>query len=361
MGSTVEIALRHRLSRVELALELSLRRESLALVGPSGAGKSSILRAVAGLMRPDSGRIRLGDHVVLDTERGIDVPPDRRRVGLVFQDGALFPHLTAQENVAFGMARAGRGSTAGRDQSVVAVLELFGIAGLARSKPGRLSGGERQRVALARAVASDPFVLLLDEPLSALDPATKVDVADELHRHLSDLALPTILVSHDFADVLGLTDRVAVLEAGTIVQEGRAAELLQAPASPFVAAFAGVNYFQGAAERRGTLTEVRADGGRARFLSTDQASGPVGVVVPPWEVTLALGPPGGSALNALRGPVSRVSGVGNRVRVTVASQPAVVAELTEASVGRLGLFPGVEVVATWKATGTRLVARSVAG
>jgi molybdate transport system ATP-binding protein len=199
-------------------------------------------------------------------------------------------------------------------------------------------------------------VLLLDEPVSSLDAATKAGVAAELSGHLRSLALPTILVSHDFADVVGLTDRIAVMEAGRVVQTGTGHELLEAPVSPFVAALTGVNFFQGVARRRGGLTEVvHSSSGQARFLSTDPGEGPVGVAVLPWEVALSLGRPEGSALNALAGPVSRVTGVGNRMRVTVASLPPVVAEVTDESVHRMGLAPGVPVVASWKATGTRLV------
>jgi molybdate transport system ATP-binding protein len=345
------VELRHRLSRIDLAADIAVGNETLALVGPSGAGKSSVLRAVAGLLRPHRGRVALRGRVLLDTERGIDVPPENRRVGLVFQEGALFPHLTVARNVEYGMPRgAGRHDRAAR---VRPVLERFAIGHLASARPGRLSGGERQRVALARAVASEPEVLLLDEPVAALDPATRAGVTIELSDHLRSLGLPSVLVSHDIADVVGLADRIAVIEAGRVVQQGSAAELLQAPASPFVAAFTGVNYFPGTAARRGHMTEVRADG--AVLVSTDQADGPVGAVVPPWDVALSARRPEGSALNALEGPVSRVVTVGNRVRVTLGSRPPIVAEITEDSARRLGVAPGVPLVATWKATGTRLV------
>jgi molybdenum ABC transporter ATP-binding protein len=353
-GLTVRLG--HRLSRLDLDVALEIGSETLALVGPSGAGKSSVLRAIAGLLRPEQGRIEVGDRVVLDTDRGIDLPSDGRRVGLVFQDGALFPHMTVAENVGFGMAAPRRRLES--SPTLSDILERFGIGALARARPPSLSGGERQRVALARAVASNPRALLLDEPLSALDPATKTHIAHELGRHLRSLRLPTILVSHDFTDVAGLADRVAVIEDGRIVQLGTPAELLQAPVSPFVAALIEVNYFSGIAEASGDLTQVRSTSGAARFLSLDGATGPVGVVVYPWEVALSSAAPGGSALNALSGPVSRVVTVGNRVRVTLGSEPPIVAEITEASARRLGVAPGVPLVATWKATGTRLTSRS---
>ena len=335
------------LSRLDLAVELAMERETLALVGPSGAGKTSTLRAIAGVRRVREGRIEFAGATWVDTARGIDMPSERRRVGMVFQQGALFPHLTVAGNVRFGRRR-------GR---VDDLLERFGIRELASAHPRDLSGGERQRVALARAVASDPVLLLLDEPVSSLDAATKAGIAAELLAHLRALGLPAILVSHDFGDVLGMADRIAVMEAGRIVQVGSGRELLEAPASPFIAALTGINFFEGVARRRGELTEVHARQGGARFLSTDRADGQVGVAVPPWDVALSLARPEGSALNALAGSVRRIAGVGNRVRVTVGSDPPVVAEVTDESVHRMGLAPGVRVVATWKATGTRLVPR----
>jgi molybdate transport system ATP-binding protein len=357
MERFVEIALHRRLSRIELRTELRLGRETLALVGPSGAGKTSVLRAIAGLLRPDDGRVAVGDRVWFDARTGIHLPPERRSAGVVFQDHALFPHLTVRQNVAFGARRIGATSRHDRAARVAGVLERFGIAQLADTKPRAISGGERQRVALARAVASEPDVLLLDEPLSALDPRTKAHVAGELDRHLHELGLPSILVSHDFADVVGLAGRIAVMEEGRIQQVGPPAELVQAPASPFVAALTGVNYFTGFAARHGDVTEVRSSTAVAGtlFLSTDPAVGPVGVVVYPWDVALSTETLKGSQRNALAGPVSRVAGVGNRIRVTVASRPVIVAEVTDEAMRALGIGRGTPVVASWKATGTRLI------
>jgi molybdate transport system ATP-binding protein len=356
MDPVLQAMVSHRLARLDLLVDLALGRETLALVGPSGAGKSSVLRAIAGVLRPDEGVIRLDGSTLLDTNGRIDVPPDRRRVALVFQEGALFPHLTVAGNVGYGLR--GRLHRRARGERARETLKRFGIEHLAGERPTVLSGGERQRVALARAVAADPAVLLLDEPVAALDPATRASVTTELGGHLQSLGLPTILVSHDFADVVGLSDRIAVMEGGRIVQEGTAPELLQAPASPFVAAFTGVNYFSGVAARRGHITEVRSVRGEARFLSTDEVEGPVGVVVPPWDVALSRRRLEGSALNALEGPVNRVVSVGNRVRVTLGSRPPVVAEITEDSARTLGVTAGSRLVATWKATGTRLVSAS---
>ena len=351
VGPQLEVDLDHRLSRLDLDIALTAGTETLALVGPSGAGKSTILRAVAGLLRPQRGRISHDGRMLLDTRGGIDLPPEERRVGLVYQDGALFPFLNVARNVAYGA----RGSRRQREREARSVMERFGISQLASARPDDLSGGERQRVALARAVASDPRILLLDEPLSALDALTKAEVAAELELRLRELGLPTIIVSHDFADVLGLAGRVAVLQAGRIVQSGSPSDLIEAPASAFVASLTGVNYFSGTAHRRGALTEVRGEGWTTPVVSTDEVGGRVGVVVHPWEVSLSSTAPEGSAMNAVRGTVRRVWRVGNRARVTLECRPPIVAEVTEESVRHLQLAPGRTVIASWKATATRLV------
>jgi molybdate transport system ATP-binding protein len=357
MDGPLQIDVSHRLTRLALAVRLEVGPQTVGLVGPSGAGKSTVLRAVAGLLDPEAGRITLGDRVLLDTRRGISLPPDRRRIGMVFQHGALFPHMTVAGNVAYGLARLGRrrGHVEGR---VTELLERFDLRDLASARPPELSGGERQRVSLARAVAAGPAALLLDEPLSALDTVTKGTVSAELARHLAELRLPTILVAHDIADILGLAARVAVMEQGSIVQDGTALELLQAPASAFVAALAGVNYFVGVGRRAGDLTEVTLEPGGAVVVSVEQAEGPVAVVVAPWEVSLSRTRPDGSALNALAGPIRRVTSVGNRVRITLGSTPPIVAEITQDSVEHLDLATGLAMVATWKATGTRLIPRA---
>jgi molybdate transport system ATP-binding protein len=351
VGSQLEVELRHRLSRLDLEVAFSVGPETVAMVGPSGAGKSTILKTICGLVHPDHGRVVHGERTLLDTDQGVDLSPEDRRVGLVYQDGALFPFLTVGRNVAFGV----RGDRRHREQRALTVLERFGIAHLATARPSDLSGGERQRVALARAIAPEPEILLLDEPLSALDASTKAEVAAELEHRLRELSLPTVLVSHDFADVLGLEARVAVLQEGRIVQIGPPTELVEAPASPFVASLAGVNYFPGMAGPLGDLTEIHGDGWDVALLSIESVRGHVGVVVYPWEISLSPTAPQGSALNAVPGTVRRVSVVGNRARVSLDSRPPIVAEVTEESIRHLGLRPGAAVVASWKATTTRLV------
>jgi molybdate transport system ATP-binding protein len=354
MGRVLEVRVRHRLRRFELDAHLGVGNEVLALVGPSGAGKSSMLRVVAGLLRPDEGSVSLSGRILLDTATGVDRPPQDRRVGVVFQEGALFPNMHVLGNVAYGLRSRGVTRRVAR-QRATDVLGRFGISHLATARPERLSGGERQRVALARAVVTDPEVLLLDEPLSALDALTKTEAAAELAARLRELHLPTILVSHDFDDVLGLASRVAVIEGGRIVQEGIPNELVASPASEFVAAIAGVNFFLGTARRADGITEVMASHAVDAMWSTDAADGPVGVIVHPWEVSLSRERPSGSALNTLAGRVERVTPVGNVVRVLVGTTPAIVADVTQESMKRMGLAPGVPVVASWKATGTRLI------
>jgi molybdate transport system ATP-binding protein len=324
----------------ELALALEVGVETFALAGPSGAGKTRALRAVAGLTRPDQGRIAAAGETWFDAARRIDVPPERRSVGLVFQDYALFPHLSVERNVAFGGA-----------DGVPELLERFGIAGFATMRPGELSGGERQRVALARALARRPKVLLLDEPLAALDAQTRAHVRGELHEHLREAALPTIVVTHDFTDAAALADRIGVLVDGKIVQVGAADELVASPATPFVAEFAGGNLLSGTATARPDgLTDIElADG--TRLVSADQARGAVGVVVYPWEISLALTAPADSMQNHVRDEIASVVPLGNRVRVRVGP---LTAEVTAASAEHLGLRPGGTVVASFKATGTRL-------
>jgi molybdate transport system ATP-binding protein len=338
---SLALALDHPLRSFALSVSATLGRETLALVGPSGAGKSSVLRAIAGLLRPEQGRIALGDQVWIDTEAGVDLPPERRSVGLVFQEYALFPHLDVRRNVAFGGRRR-----------VGELLERFRISHLAGARPGDLSGGERQRVALARALARDPAVLLLDEPLSALDAHTRSIVRGELAEFVRELRLPTLLVTHDFEDAAALADRVGVIVNGRILQLGTSAELLAAPTDAFVASFTGANLLHGTARPgRDGLTEVVLDDASLAY-STDEGGGRVGLAVYPWEIALARSEPVDSAVNHVRGEVRSLVSLGNRVRVRVGP---LTAEITAASAARLALREGEPVVASFKATAARLV------
>jgi len=321
----------------DLSVALQVER-TVALVGPSGAGKSSVLRSIAGLARPE-GRIALDDEVWLD-EDTFRLPEDRR-VGLVFQEYALFPHLNVEGNVAFGgKARVGE------------LLERFRISHLAHARPGELSGGERQRVALARALARDPGVLLLDEPLSALDAHTKDTVRLELQELLRTFDLPTLIVTHDYEDAAALAGTVGVLVEGELRQLGSPAELVSKPTDPFVASFTGANLLRGhVTSVEDGVTSVRLDSGEVVY-STDPALGEVGVVVYPWDVSIGRIHAEDSALNLIHGVIGSVSRVGNRVRVRVGP---VTAEVTAASAERLELVQGGVAVASFKATGTRLL------
>ena len=324
----------------ELSLALTVAR-TVALVGPSGAGKTSVLSVIAGLVRPATGHVELGGEAWVDVEHGVFVAPEQRRVGLVFQEYALFPHLSVRQNVSFG----------GKER-VDELLERFRIAHLAAVRPRELSGGERQRVALARALARDPGVLLLDEPLSALDAHTKAQVRVELEELLRDLELPTLIVTHDYEDAAALAETVGVLIEGELRQIGTPEELVARPADPFVASFTGANLLRGHAEPlEDGLTAVRLETGQTVY-STDEAHGEVGVVVYPWDVAIGRVQVDGSALNLVAGEVASVVPVGNRVRVRVGP---LTAEVTAASAEKLELQRGGRAYASFKATGTRLV------
>jgi ABC-type sulfate/molybdate transport systems ATPase subunit len=323
----------------DVELRLDVGRETVALVGPSGAGKTTVLRAVAGLTTPSHGSITCGNDVWFDART--NRRPEERSVGYVFQEYALFPHLSVRKNVAF----AGDGADG--------LLERLRIEHLADAKPNALSGGERQRVALARALARRPRVLLLDEPMAALDPHTRAGIRAELHDLLRELGLPTLVVTHDFEDAAALADRIGVIAAGRLRQMGSASELLAAPTDDVVASFAGANVLSGTAvPSHDALTEIRLDETDASILSADTLHGRVCAVVYPWDVSIARTAPDDSALNHLHQHIVSVVRVGNRARVRLGT---LTAEVTAASIDRLELRPGDPVVASFKATATRLV------
>ncbi|HKJ36975.1 MAG TPA: ABC transporter ATP-binding protein [Solirubrobacterales bacterium] len=344
----------------DFRLELSLAVEAgwpLAIVGPSGAGKSSVLRAIAGLAAPERGSIRCSGRVWLDTAGGANLPPERRRCGYVFQDYALFESMSVRGNVAYGLGRLPRRE---RGAEAERMLDRFGIRALADARPAELSGGERQRVALARALASRPTALLLDEPLAALDAVTRTAAGAQLRRIIDEAAVPTVLVTHDFAEAITLVEKVAVLEEGRIVQRGRPEELAAEPVSGFVAELTGSVVLAGVARMRPDgLSEVLVEGGGV-LTSTDEApGGPVCAAVHPWEI--AIEPAGsaehGSQRNRLEATVRSVARIGNRVRVGLDTPQPLVAEVTPQAREQLGLAPGVAVTAVWKAAATRLTPR----
>jgi molybdate transport system ATP-binding protein len=324
----------------DLELRLDVGAETVALVGPSGAGKTSLLRAIAGLARPVRGTIACRDETWFDSERGIDRRPEQRSVGYVFQEYALFPHLTVEQNVTFGGGRAD------------GLLRRLRIEHLAGVRPGELSGGERQRVAVARALARSPRVLLLDEPMAALDPHTRGAVRAELHDLLRELGLPALLVTHDFEDAAALADRVGVVVGGRLRQLGRPAELLGAPADPFVARLAGANVLAGvAAPAPSGLTVVLLDAGPVIYAA-EAGAGRTDAIVYPWDVSLARDAPDDSALNHVQEEILSLTPLGNRARVRLRT---LTAEVTTASAERLRLAPGEAVVASFKATQVRLL------
>ncbi len=348
----VDASLERGSFRLDAALEVE-GASPLALLGPSGSGKTTLLRIIAGLTAPDRGRIALDGEVWVDVDAGLARPVEERRVGFLFQDYALFPHMSAWRNVAYAIRDGGRSERRARAHEL---LERFDVLDRSEAPPSRLSGGERQRVALARALAVEPCLLLLDEPLSALDARTRAAASGQLAGLLRAAEVPAVIVTHDFAEAALLADRVAVLDGGRIVQRGKPAELAASPASPFVADLTGAVVLRGVAlPGPEGLSRIELDGGGI-VLSTDRARGRVAVSVFPWEISLgaAGSPPEGSSLNHLSAEVASITEFGNRARVGLRCPQPLVAEVTSASIARLGLAPGSRVAASWKATATRV-------
>jgi molybdate transport system ATP-binding protein len=354
---SLEVAARTRLGAFELDVSLEVAPgECVALAGPSGAGKTSVLRTVAGLLRPDEGRVRCGEARWLDTERGLSVAPERRRCGYLFQEYALFGHLSAWRNVAYGLHELPRRE---RERAARALLARFGLADRADARPATLSGGERQRVALARALARRPSALLLDEPLSALDARTRASASRELGAVIREAGVPVLLVTHDFAEAALLGDRVAVMDRGRVLQEGSASALAAAPASAFVADFTGAVVLTGTARRAADGTTVVALDGGGELTALAGDPGAVAVSVYPWEIALARpgDVPHDSARNHLDVDVLSVTTVGTRVRVGLAAPQPLTAELSEASARALELERGGRAVASFKAAAARVLPR----
>ena len=337
------------LARGGFRLDLALTAEPgevVALLGPNGAGKSTTLRALAGLLPVDRGHVRLGAHVLEHTVTGVRRPPERRQVGVVFQDYLLFPHLTARENVAFGLRARGVDRATARARADEQLVRV-GLADHAGKRPRELSGGQAQRVALARALVTDPQLLLLDEPLAALDAGTRVEVRADLRRRLADFAGATVLVTHDALDAFVLADRLVVVEGGRVAQTGSPAEVARHPRTDYVARLVGLNLYRG----RATDGAVELDSG-ARLFSAHHESGPVLVAFAPSAVALHRGPPDGSARNRWEATVEAIEERGDTVRVRLAGPLEVAADVTAVSVAELGLVPGARVWAAVKATET---------
>ncbi|WP_018505563.1 ABC transporter ATP-binding protein [Parafrankia discariae] len=366
---------------------------TLAVLGPNGAGKTTLLRALAGLVPLRRGRITLDGAVLDDPAAGRYVAPERRGAGYVFQDYLLFPHLSAVDNVAFGPRVRHRTRRGPARAAALEWLARLGLAEVAHLRPAALSGGQAQRVALARALAPGPGMLLLDEPLSALDAGTRLEVRAEIRALLPTLGVPVVMVTHDPVDALTLADEVAVLEGGRVVQRGEPTEVITRPRTPYVARLAGLNLYPGTAANSAVVLDLAADGGSfaagtgnggdstgtggdgtgtgqdgdgtgqdgdgdgtgAGALMTAPAGGTLRVApgVPSGAVLVALRPaevgvhleepPPEAGVNVLTGPVTSVEALGDQVRVLVASTPAVRAEIPAARLGLLRLVRGTPV------------------
>jgi molybdate transport system ATP-binding protein len=337
--------LRLTLGQLRLAVELAVGDgELVVLLGPNGAGKTTLLRALAGLLPLEEGRVELDGVVLDDVAGGVHVPTERRPIGFVFQDYLLFPHLSALENVAFGLRARGLGRAEARRRAA-GWLDRVGLAGHAGARPKALSGGQAQRVALARALVAGPRLLLLDEPLAALDAATRSEVRRDLRRHLASFDGARLLVTHDPLEAVALADRLVVLEAGRVTQAGTAEEVRDRPRSRYVAELVGVNLFQG----RAGGGAIRLEGGGTLVAAGDH-HGQVFAAVHPRAVALHRHRPEGTPRNVWAGTADTLEAVGDRVRVRVAGPVPVVAEVTPAAAAELGLADGGPVWATVKAT-----------
>lgn len=347
-----ESGLRARLvvERAAFRLDIDLTvapGEVVALLGPNGAGKTTALRALAGLTPLTDGRIDLAG-MCLDDAGSTFVPPERRNVGVVFQDYLLFPHLTALENVAFGPRCRGASRTQAR-AIAHEWLARVGLADLAGRRPRQLSGGQAQRVALARALALQPALLLLDEPLAALDARTRLDTRADLHRHLADHPGPTLVVTHDPLDAFVLADRLVIVEDGTIVQEGDAATVTARPRTDYVARLVGLNLYRGRGDGH-TITLPNA----LSLATGDTVHGDAFVAFPPTAVALHVNPPEGSPRNTWPATVTGVTRHGDNIRVQLVGGPGEAsADITPAAARTLRLEPGQRLWAAVKATETR--------
>lgn len=357
-GLTVDVERAYRRGpTIRAAFELDLdEAQTLVLFGPSGSGKTTILRCLAGLERPDQGRIEVRGVPWVDVATGVRVPPQARRVGYLPQGFALFPHLTVRQNLAYGMD----GQAAGRAARLEELVAILGLAGLEDRRPGALSGGQQQRVALGRAIARDPVLLLLDEPFASLDAPTREAVRVELHALLRRLGTPTILVTHDRTEALVLGDRIGVMVDGRLRQVGPVDEVFSRPADPDVAAATGVETIVHA------VVEEAADGvatvriGEARLTAVaDLAAGTeVLVTIRPEDVLVVTAEHdlrGLSARNHLAGTVTALERLGAVVRVRLDCGFPLVALVTRQAADELGLAPGSAVSALVKAPSVHLI------
>jgi molybdate transport system ATP-binding protein len=335
-----------QLGSLDLDVELCAEPgEVVALIGPNGAGKSTVLNCLAGLTPIDRGRIMIDTDIVDDPAADVLVDPEDRPIGFVFQDYVLFAHLTVLENVAYGMRARGVAKGEAR-QRANEWLDRFDLASYARQRPEALSGGQAQRVALARALATNPRLLLLDEPLAALDAGTRAAVRRDLRRHLASFDGMRLVVTHDPVDAYALADRVMVLEAGRIVQAGTLAEVTAHPRTRYVADLVGVNLIVG-----DVLDGVLTTPSGARVVIADAADGSTLATIRPHSVLLARGDTtASSARNTWGGTIVDIDRLGERVRLVIDGELPLTAEITAAALDDLQLRPGDDVHASVKAT-----------
>ncbi|PIE34447.1 MAG: ABC transporter ATP-binding protein [Ilumatobacter coccineus] len=329
------------------SLDVSFRvepGETLALLGPNGSGKSTLLQAIAGLIPIERGRIRLDDLILDDPDQQIFVAPEHRPIGVVFQGYHLFDHLTALDNVAFGLRARGVAKAEARHQAA-AHLDRVGLGDHTASRPRQLSGGQAQRVALARALAISPRLLLLDEPLAALDVATRRRVRHDLRHHLADVEGVRILITHDPLDVYALADRVAIIDAGQIIQTGTISEITSHPRSSYVADLVGTNLIEGTLTTDGLVTPSGCI-----VHVTGSLRGPAFAIIRPQSITLSAKPISTSARNVFSGPVIEIDRIGDRARVSLGGPLPLTAEVTIEALESLSLTPGDRIHAAVKAT-----------
>jgi len=315
-----------------------------ALLGPNGAGKSTAVAAIAGLVPIDQGRIELAGAVLDDPGTGVFVPSEARRIGVVFQDYLLFPHLDVIENVAFGLRSRGVGRDEARARSGEWIRRL-GLDGMERHKPGDLSGGQAQRVALARALVTEPDLLLLDEPLAALDVTTRSRLRRTLREHLDGFAGPRLLITHDPTEAFLLADEIHVIEDGVVTQSGTADDVRLRPRTRYAADLAGANLLVGTAS--GGAATV---GAHVFHIAHGDVAGPVLITIHPTAISVHRAPPEGSPRNAWVTTIERIEDLGERVRLRTGAPVALTVEITKQSTEALHLTPGESVWIAVKAT-----------
>jgi molybdate transport system ATP-binding protein len=342
--------------RVDLRVPLG-RPHVLVLFGPSGSGKTTVLRCLAGLERPTHGRIGFAGETWFDAETGVQTPPQARDIGYLFQDYALFPHLAVAGNIAYALKGTGAGERARR---VEEMLQLLHLEGLENRRPAQLSGGQQQRVALARVLVCRPRLLLLDEPLSALDAPTREQVRGELRGLLRSQGIPIVCVTHDWVEALALADEVAVMGGGRVLQAGPPDEVFSRPADADVAAIVGVETVVAGrvVERMDDLAALEIDGVRLWAVEPSRRGEEFYLCIRAEDVTLEIGTlPSSSARNHLAGRVKDVRPAGAVSHVVVECGFALTALVTRQAERDLALKPGTPVTATVKASAVHLISR----